>query len=114
MLDALKQKGGLWFGWSGEVSDTGEPKPERTVGPIALFTIDLSRQDYDEFYRGFANGTLWPVLHYQIGLGRFEWPEFKSVGKVAVEGVAEEAVEGVVEENTAQAPKFIQGQQYYK
>ena len=82
VLDALKQKGGLWFGWSGEVTDTGEPKPERTVGPITLFTIDLSRQDYDEFYRGFANGTLWPVLHYQIGLGRFEWPEFAGYRRV--------------------------------
>ncbi|MDB5401567.1 MAG: hypothetical protein JWQ55_3585 [Rhodopila sp.] len=82
VLDALKQKGGLWFGWSGEISDSSEPKPERNVGPITLFTIDLSRQDYDEFYRGFANGTLWPVLHYQIGLGRFEWPEFAGYRRV--------------------------------
>jgi len=27
---------------------------------ITLVTIDLTRRDYDEFYRGFANGTLWP------------------------------------------------------
>ena len=87
VLDALKQKGGLWFGWSGEITATSEPKPdrpapERNVGPITLFTIDLSRNDYDEFYRGFANGTLWPVLHYQIGLGRFEWPEFEGYRRV--------------------------------
>ncbi len=82
VLDALKQKGGLWFGWSGEVTDSSQQKPERTVGPITLFTIDLSRKDYDEFYRGFANGTLWPVLHYQIGLGRFEWAEFEGYRRV--------------------------------
>src|SRR4051794_22807523 len=82
VLDALKQKGGLWFGWSGDVTETSEPKPEHTVGPITLFTINLSRRDYDEFYRGFANGTLWPVLHYQIGLGRFEWPEFEGYRRV--------------------------------
>jgi trehalose 6-phosphate synthase len=87
VLDALKQKGGLWFGWSGEVTDASEPKaerpgPERNVGSITLFTIDLSRQDYDEFYRGFANGTLWPVLHYQVGLGRFEWTEFDGYRRV--------------------------------
>src|ERR1700728_4396963 len=29
VMDALKQKGGLWFGWSGEVIATGEPRPER-------------------------------------------------------------------------------------
>src|SRR3569623_1594381 len=82
VLDALRQKGGLWFGWSGDVAESNEPKPERTVGPITLFTIDLSRRDYDEFYRGFANGTLWPVLHYQLGLGRFEWPEFAGYRRV--------------------------------
>src|SRR4051794_24705199 len=82
VLDALRQKGGLWFGWSGDVTEVSEPKPERTVGPITLFTIDLTRRDYDEFYRGFANGTLWPALHYQIGLGRFEWQEFDGYRRV--------------------------------
>src|ERR1700709_940378 len=79
VMDALKQKGGLWFGWSGDITADGEANPqavERTVGPITLFTIDLSRKDYDEFYRGFANDTLWPVLHYQMGLSRFDWDEF--------------------------------------
>src|SRR5947209_9875663 len=93
VLDALKQKGGLWFGWSGEITAASEAKQdrsnppdlagsERTVGPITRFTIDLSRQDYDQYYRGFANGTLWPVLHYQIGLGHFEWPEFEGYRRV--------------------------------
>jgi trehalose 6-phosphate synthase len=82
VLDALRQKGGLWFGWSGEIAEAGVPRTERSVGPISLFTIDLSRQDYDEFYRGFANGTLWPVLHYQIGLGHFEWSEFEGYRRV--------------------------------
>ena len=91
VLDALKQKGGLWFGWSGDVVDQPVPRPERTVGPITLFTIDLLRRDYDEFYRGFANGTLWPVLHYQIGLGRFEWPDFagyRRVNELFADGLA--------------------------
>ena len=70
VLDALRQKGGVWFGWSGTVAERADDAPdtplERQVGPISLFTIDLTRRLYDEFYRGFANGTLWPVLHYQI------------------------------------------------
>ena len=82
VLDALKQKGGLWFGWSGEVVDFESCHTEHDVGAIKLVTIDLSRKDYDNFYRGFANGTLWPVLHYQIGLGRFEWPGFAGYRKV--------------------------------
>ena len=82
VLDALKQHGGIWFGWSGEVVAESTHNPERSVGPISLYTVDLGRRDYDEFYRGFANGTLWPVLHYQIGLHRFEWPEFYGYRRV--------------------------------
>ena len=82
VLDALRQKGGIWLGWSGNIRDIPEQHPEQPVGAISLFTIDLSRQDYDLYYRGFANGTLWPVLHYQIGLGRFEWPEYEGYRRV--------------------------------
>src|ERR1700690_2065842 len=52
VLDALKQQGGVWFGWSGEVNDGAAPPTEQTVGPIKLVTIDLERHDYDQFYRG--------------------------------------------------------------
>ena len=43
VMDALRQKGGLWFGWSGDVSDQPKPHAQRTVGPITLYTVDLSR-----------------------------------------------------------------------
>ena len=84
VLDALRAEGGLWFGWSGEVATetAGLPNPGRNVGNIEIRTIDLSRKDYDEFYRGFANGTLWPVLHYQMGLARFDWTEFAGYRRV--------------------------------
>ncbi len=83
VLDALKEKGGIWFGWSGEITDAASSEnPARTVGPITLFTVDLSRHDYDEFYRGFANGTLWPTLHYQVGHAHFDWKEFAGYRRV--------------------------------
>jgi trehalose 6-phosphate synthase len=84
VLDALKQNGGIWFGWSGEIADdpVATTTAERTVGPITLFTVDLSRRDYDEFYRGFANGTLWPTLHYQVGHAHFDWAEFAGYRRV--------------------------------
>ncbi len=49
VLDALRQKGGLWLGWSGNIRDVPEQQPEHAVGAISLFTIDLSRQDYDQY-----------------------------------------------------------------
>ncbi|HEY2618332.1 MAG TPA: trehalose-6-phosphate synthase [Acetobacteraceae bacterium] len=84
VLDALKQKGGIWFGWSGEITDdaVAAAHVERTVGSITLYTVDLTRRDYDEFYRGFANGTLWPTLHYQVGHAHFDWAEFAGYRRV--------------------------------
>ncbi len=84
VLDALKQTGGIWFGWSGEVTDDASVAAhvERTVGAITLYTVDLSRGDYDAFYRGFANGTLWPTLHYQVGHAHFDWAEFAGYRRV--------------------------------
>ncbi|HET7881458.1 MAG TPA: trehalose-6-phosphate synthase [Acetobacteraceae bacterium] len=84
VLDALRQKGGIWFGWSGEITDTAEAPAhvERAVGPITLYTVDLARRDYDAYYRGFANGTLWPTLHYQVGHARFDWAEFDGYRRV--------------------------------
>lgn len=82
VMDALREQGGVWVGWSGEIAASSQPGEEQALGPIRLVTIDLTRRDYDEFYRGFANGTLWPVLHYQMGLARFEWAEFAGYQRV--------------------------------
>ncbi len=84
VLDALKQKGGIWFGWSGEIIDDAAAAAhvERTVGSITLHTVDLARRDYDDFYRGFANGTMWPTLHYQVGHAHFDWAEFAGYRRV--------------------------------
>ena len=84
VLDALKQQGGIWFGWSGEITDdaVAAAHVERTVGSITLYTVDLCRRDYDEFYRGFANGTLWPTLHYQVGHAHFDRAEFAGYRRV--------------------------------
>ena len=38
---------------------------------ITFITIDLSREDHQEYYRGFANRVLWPIFHYRIDLAEF-------------------------------------------
>ncbi|KRE88718.1 alpha,alpha-trehalose-phosphate synthase [Frateuria sp. Soil773] len=67
MQAALQERGGLWFGWSGKISANGELH-RLSAGPIDYATIDLSRADHDDFYAGFANRTLWPLLHYRPDL----------------------------------------------
>jgi trehalose 6-phosphate synthase len=69
---ALKRRGGLWFGWSGRVADTTAGPPKRVdQDNISYVTVDLVKDDYDEFYNGFANRVLWPILHYRLDLAEF-------------------------------------------
>jgi trehalose 6-phosphate synthase len=58
----------LWFGWSGRIAETtSEEASVIAHGGIEYATIDLGREDYDQFYLGFSNGALWPLLHFQLG-----------------------------------------------
>ncbi len=69
---ALKRRGGVWFGWSGKISD-GDPGPPKTTvqDNVSYVTIGMRRDDYEEFYNGFANRVLWPILHYRLDLAEF-------------------------------------------
>lgn len=66
---ALQETGGLWFGWSGRTvrGESGEVHEQRE-GDIAYLTVDLSKDDFDGYYNGFANRTLWPLLHFRPDL----------------------------------------------
>ncbi len=72
--DALKARGGIWFGWDGETVGQGThvalhiQKFDRAT----TITLPLTNKDYREFYAGFANSVLWPLLHYRLDLVAFE------------------------------------------
>ena len=69
---ALKRHGGLWFGWSGRVADGSIPAVKTVTHDNTTYaTVDLSKDDYQEFYNGFANRVLWPILHYRLDLAEF-------------------------------------------
>lgn len=70
---ALREMGGIWFGWSGELTEefSGQVTLERTGG-VTTATVDLEEQDVEEYYNGYANRTLWPLFHYRIDLTEYE------------------------------------------
>jgi trehalose 6-phosphate synthase len=69
---ALKQHGGLWFGWSGNTVDGVEPETHvHEFGRVTYAVADLSKRDLDDYYYGFANRALWPVCHYRLDLTGF-------------------------------------------
>src|SRR5262249_17354213 len=65
---ALHKRGGIWFGWSGKVADEPEAPKTTKLDNISYVTVDLRSDDYEEFYNGFANRVLWPILHYRLDL----------------------------------------------
>jgi trehalose 6-phosphate synthase len=69
----LKNNSGLWFGWSGGIAPTAaEMRTHRAEhGGISYAVTDLSADDYQEYYNGFANRMLWPILHYRLDLAEF-------------------------------------------
>lgn len=74
LADALRRRGGLWFGWSGEVSTQGTFSELKTeiVGSTAMVTIDLNEEELQGFYFGYANKSLWPLLHYRLDIAQFD------------------------------------------
>ena len=70
---ALREYTGFWFGWSGKTVETfnGEVHTQR-VNDVTVVTVDLEDADYQEYYNGYANGTLWPLFHYRIDLTAYE------------------------------------------
>ena len=53
---ALKQKSGIWFGWSGKVATRTKIDTQRVMHDgITYITLDLSKEDHHEYYNGFTN-----------------------------------------------------------
>jgi len=80
VLAALKSsEGGLWFGWSGETTDASTPKiTESQEGEVKFVTVDLPKADFEDYYNGFCNATLWPLHHYFPGNFRYRPSEFEA------------------------------------
>ena len=70
---ALRHREGVWFGWSGKIARKGEAAETNTVrhDSIDYVVTSLGAEDYKEYYNGFANRVLWPVLHYRFDLAEF-------------------------------------------
>jgi trehalose 6-phosphate synthase len=69
---ALQHNGGVWLGWSGKIG-TREKLRTRSIKHknVEYVVTDLTKHDYQEYYNGFANRVLWPILHYRLDLAEF-------------------------------------------
>jgi len=60
----------VWLGWSGEVNETPRTRTV-TQRSNSYIVTDLTPEDFDEYYNGFANRVLWPIFHYRLDLAEF-------------------------------------------
>lgn len=73
---ALEARGGIWFGWSGAVSETPRGVARRHEGRVEFVTCELSRAEVDGYYEGFCNRALWPLMHGMAERARIEPGEY--------------------------------------
>jgi trehalose 6-phosphate synthase len=78
LREALNLRGGLWFGWDGEVVDEPRSAPAIvSAGRVSIATLDLSPAEHQAYYLGYANSTLWPLCHYRLGLIEFKRSDYE-------------------------------------
>jgi trehalose 6-phosphate synthase/phosphatase len=67
MRPVLEGTRGLWLGWPGEAGDVAGPERAAVLESWrerhGYVGIELPRPMASRFYHGYANGTLWPLLH---------------------------------------------------
>ena len=84
LKDLLARKGGLWFGWNGACHpDAAHLPPEiQKAEGVEYATIGLTPAEYRNYYTGFSNSTLWPLMHSLPECIHFERRELASYRSV--------------------------------
>ncbi|GBQ68886.1 alpha,alpha-trehalose-phosphate synthase [Ameyamaea chiangmaiensis NBRC 103196] len=83
--DLLARRGGLWFGWSGDIADNAEHDTAPAIveeGGVQYATINLTPDEYQGYYANFSNATLWPLIHSlpeQISFDRHSLHVYRTV-----------------------------------
>jgi len=86
-LDSIKQDYTLqWVGWTGGATPDDESKRAEITRRIReqfdFHPIFLNRREVSDYYNGFANASLWPLLHYMSTYSRYEKGWFETYRKV--------------------------------
>jgi trehalose 6-phosphate synthase len=68
----VKRHPGIWFGWSGQISRSPGSRVRMLRHGNQVYALThLAKEDYEEYYAGFANRVLWPVFHYRLDMADF-------------------------------------------
>ncbi|MEJ7630521.1 MAG: trehalose-6-phosphate synthase [Nocardioidaceae bacterium] len=97
MEPVLREQRGVWVGWPGSHLDNDEVF--ETDGLI-LRPVNLDDEEFQHYYEGMSNGTLWPLYHDLVAKPEFHrawWDAYRRVNRRFAEAAAESVGErGVV------------------
>ncbi|MGH6619239.1 MAG: alpha,alpha-trehalose-phosphate synthase (UDP-forming) [Alphaproteobacteria bacterium] len=80
---AFEHSDGLWFGWSGKFANSSSEHATVTeTDGFTLATIDLTHNEVEGYYEGFANRTLWPAHHGRLDLMRINHDDYLTYRRV--------------------------------
>jgi trehalose 6-phosphate synthase len=77
----LRDRRGTWIGWSGGIDST--PFVPDLDG-IRMRSVPLSGDDYEQYYEGYSNSTLWPIYHDAVETPAFHrrwWEAYQRVNR---------------------------------
>jgi trehalose 6-phosphate synthase len=77
----LRDRRGTWIGWSGAI-DSAPYVPD--LDGIRMRSVPLSDDDYESYYEGYANSTLWPLYHDAVEAPAFHrrwWEAYQRVNR---------------------------------
>ena len=77
----LRDRHGTWIGWSGAI-DSAPFVPD--LDGIRMRSVALSADDYQFYYEGYANSTLWPLYHDAVETPAFHrrwWEAYQRVNR---------------------------------
>ncbi|AKE40765.1 Trehalose-6-phosphate synthase [Corynebacterium kutscheri] len=93
----LESRQGCWVGWPGSTNEA--PEPFYTDSGILLHPVALTDTDYERFYEGFSNATLWPLYHDLIVPPIYDsdwWIAYREVNLKFAHAVSEVAAKDAV------------------
>ena len=85
---------GMWIGWPGGGVEMAVPAEHEG---IELRSVPLDDAEFEQFYLGFSNATLWPLYHDAVRTPTFHrewWHAYESVNDRYARAVAEAAAPG--------------------
>jgi len=84
----------LWVGWpGGAINDQQRSEVQaRARSEFRSHAVFLSEEDFENFYQGFCNKTIWPLFHYFPSNASYDenyWLQYKKVNEAFGESLLE-------------------------